>query len=135
MNEIQIYSTIMFLAGAGLTKAAFYFEQEYRTKKFYVAMSAVILQILDSAYSCHKSATEYSALALKKIETEEELEVSEYLEKESNNVSVFMELYTLLLVKAIPEKGRKYVNYSTWPEASSLIEQIRGLTDDGKNQG
>ena len=97
-------------------------------------MSAVILQILDSAYSCHKSATEYNAAELKKIETEEELEVSEYLEKESNKVSVFMELYTLLLVNAIPKKGRKYINYNTWSEASSLIEQIRGLTDNDKDQ-
>lgn len=134
MNDIQIYSVIMFIVGAFFTKAVFYFEQKHQTKKFYTIISAVILQILDSVYSCHKSAIEYNISELKKLETKEEIECSEYLQRETNKVSVFMEIYTLLLIRAVPRKGRKYINYKTWPEARSLIEQLRGLIDNEKDQ-
>lgn len=98
-------------------------------------MSAAILQMLDAVYTSHMAAVEFAQTELEKTKTLEEIEIQEYLEKESNKVSIFMELYTLLLIRAVPEKGRQYINYRSWTEASSLIEQLRGLTKDGKDKG
>ena len=135
MNEIQIYSAVMFFAGVLVTKAVFYFEQKQKTKRFYIIMSAAVLQILDSIHSSHLAALEYAESELKKIEISEETKTSEYLEKENQKVSLLMEVYTLLLIRAIPEKGRKFVNYKSWSEASILIEKLRGLSKDEKNRG
>ena len=77
---------------------------------------------------------EYGLSELKKLETLEETDISEYLEEESNKVEVFMELYTLLLIKAVPQKGRKYISFRSWPEASSLIQQLRSFTGDVEDQ-
>ena len=97
-------------------------------------MSAVILQILDAAYSSHVAIIEVAKTELKKVETIEERKVEEYLEKESNKVLILMELYTLLLIQAVPKKARKYISYKSWPEASALIEQLRGLNKHGNDQ-
>ena len=134
MNEIQLYSLIMFLAGVFLTKAVFYFDQLRQEKKFYIILSATILQVLDSVHSSHRAVIEYGLSELKKLETLEETDISEYLEEESNKVEVFMELYTLLLIKAVPQKGRKYISFRSWPEASSLIQQLRSFTGDVEDQ-
>ena len=134
MNEIVIYSTIMFWAGVLLTKAVFFFEQKRQLKNFYLKVSLIILQILDSVHSAHQASVESAAFELKKIENLEESVLQKYLEKESGKVDIFMELYTLLFLKAVPEKGRKYVNYRSWTEASSLIQQLRGLTNNGENE-
>ena len=134
MNDLHLYSILMFVAGVILTKAVFYYEQKFQQKKFYLTMSAAILQILDAAHSSHVTAIEVATAELKKIETAEETEVNEYLEKESNKVLIFMELYTLLLTQAVPKKGRKYINYKSWPQASALIGQLRGLKKDGENK-
>jgi len=134
MNEIQLYSFVMFLAGVLLTKAVFYFDQKHKEKKFYIIMSATILQVLDSVHSSHKAVIEYAVVGLKKIETLEETEISEYLEKESNKVEVFMELYTLLLIKAVPQRGRKYISFRSWPEANSLIQQLRSFTENAEDK-
>ena len=135
MNDIQLYSAIMFLAGVLVTKAVFYFDQKRKTERFYLVMSAAILQVLDAVYTSHMAAVEFAQTELEKTKTLEETEIEEYLEKESNKVSIFMELYTLILIRAVPEKGRRYINYRSWTEASSLIEQLRGLTKDGKDKG
>ena len=135
MNEIQLYSVIMFFAGAALSKVVFYFEQKNRTKKFYILMSAAVLQMLDSVYTSHMATVEYAETELKRIELLEESAREEYLQKESDKVGIFMEIYTLLLIKAVPEQGRKYVNYRTWPEAKALIGQLRGVMKNGKDQG
>ena len=134
MNEIVIYSTIMFWAGVLLTKAVFFFEQKRQQKNFYLKVSLIILQILDSVHSAHQASVQSAAFELKKIENLEESVLQKYLEKESGKVGIFMELYTLLFLKAVPEKGRKYVNYRSWTEASSLIQQLRGLTNNGENE-
>lgn len=97
-------------------------------------MSATILQVLDSVHSSHKAVIEYAVVGLKKIETLEETEISEYLEKESNKVEVFMELYTLLLIKAVPQRGRKYISFRSWPEANSLIQQLRSFTENAEDK-
>jgi len=134
MSEIQIYSIIMFFAGVGLSKAVFYLDQKKKQKDFFLVISVTILQILDSVHSVHLAAIDASAHELKKLETKDETDVEKYLEQESSKVSIFMELYTLVLIKAVPQVGRKYINYSNWPEASLLIEQLRGITQNGKDK-
>jgi hypothetical protein len=134
MSEIQIYSIIMFFAGVGLSKAVFYLDQKKKQKDFFLVISVTILQILDSVHSVHLAAIDASAHELKKLETKDETDIEKYLEQENSKVSIFMELYTLVLIKAVPEAGRKYINYSNWPEASLLIEQLRGIMQDGKDK-
>jgi len=135
MSEIAIYSAAMFWAGVALTKAVFYFDQKNREKRFYILMSAALLQVLDSIYTAHMATVEFATTELKRIETKEEIELEQYLEKESSKVAVFMEIYTLLLIKAVPQKGRKYINYRTWPEAQALIRELRGFMNNEKNKG
>lgn len=132
MNETQIYSVIMFFAGVALTHAAFYFDQKIKKKKFYIIISATILQILDSVHSSHMAAIEF---AKEELKTVEESSRQEYLLKEGQKVSVFMELYVLLLIKAVPEEGRKYINYRSWPEAKTLIEELRGFMKNEQSKG
>jgi|TARA_R110001583_G_scaffold167744_1_gene320544 hypothetical protein len=134
MSEIQIYSIIMFFAGVGLSKAVFYLDQKKKQKDFFLVISVTILQILDSVHSVHLAAIDASAHELKKLETKDETDIEKYLEQENSKVSIFMELYTLVLIKAVPEAGRKYINYSNWPEASLLIEQLRGIMQNGKDK-
>ena len=131
MNEIQIYSAIMFAAGVVLTHAVFYFDKKNKQKKFYIYMAAAILQVLDSIYSVHMAALEF---AKQQIKTEEESVRDEYLEKEGQKVSLLMEVYVLLFIKAVPLEGRKHINFSTWSEATSLINKLRGLNQNGQNK-
>ena len=132
MNEVQLYSTIMFFAGALLTQAVFYFDRQNKRKKFYLIMSATILQVLDSIYSVHMASIEFAADETKTIE---ETKRDEYLLKQGQKVSVFMELYVLLFIQAVPKEGRRYINYKTWPEAKALIEELRGLVKNGQSKG
>lgn len=134
MNEIQIYSIIMFFAGVGLSKAVFYLDQKKKQRDFFLVISATVLQILDSVHSVHLAAIDTATHELKKLETKDETDIEKYLEQENSKVSIFMELYTLVLIKAVPQVGRKYINYSNWPEASLLIEQLRGITQNGKDK-
>ena len=134
MSEIQIYSIIMFFAGVGLSKTVFYLDQKKKQRDFFLVISATVLQILDSVHSVHLAAIDASAHELKKLETKDETDIEKYLEQENSKVSIFMELYTLVLIKAVPEAGRKYINYSNWPEASLLIEQLRGIMQNGKDK-
>ena len=124
----------MFFAGVGLSKAVFYLDQKKKQKDFFLIISVTILQILDSVHSVHLAAIDASAHELKKLETKDETDIEKYLEQENSKVSIFMELYTLVLIKAVPEAGRKYINYSNWPEASLLIEQLRGIMQNGKDK-
>jgi len=132
MNEIQLYSIIMFFAGVLLTQAVFYFDRQFKRKKFYLIMSATILQVLDSIYSVHMASIEFAADETKTIE---ETKRDEYLLKEGQKVSVFMELYVLLFIQAVPKEGRRYINYKTWPEAKALIEELRGFVKNGQGKG
>ena len=134
MSEIQIYSIIMFFAGVGLSKAVFYLDQKKKQRDFFLVISVTILQILDSVRSVHLAAIDASAHELKKLETKDETDIEKYLEQENSKLSTFMELYTLVLIKAVPKAGRKYINYSKWSEASLLIEQLRGIMQDGKDK-
>ena len=134
MSEIQIYSIIMFFAGVGLSKAVFYLDQKKKQRDFFLIISATVLQILDSVHSVHLAAIDTATHELKKLETKDETDIEKYLEQENSKVSIFMELYTLVLIKAVPEAGRKYINYSNWPEASLLIEQLRGIMQNGKDK-
>ncbi len=121
----------MFFTGVILTHAVFYFDRQRKKKRFYILMSACILQALDSVYSMHMAAVEF---AKEEIKTKEESSREEYLETEVNKVSIFMELYVLLMIKAVPLEGRKYINYKTWPEAQSLIKELRGFIDGRKSK-
>ena len=134
MSEIQIYSIIMFFAGVGLSKAVFYLDQKKKQRDFFLVISATVLQILDSVHSVHLAAIDTATHELKKLETKDETDIEKYLEQENSKVSIFMELYTLVLIKAVPEAGRKYINYSNWPEASLLIEKLRGIMQNGKDK-
>ena len=134
MSEIQIYSIIMFFAGVGLSKAVFYLDQKKKQRDFFLVISATVLQILDSVHSVHLAAIDTATHELKKLETKDETDIEKYLKQENSKVSIFMELYTLVLIKAVPEAGRKYINYSNWPEASLLIEQLRGIMQNGKDK-
>ena len=67
MNDIQLYSAIMFIAGATLTKAVFYFDQQIKEKKFYLLMSASIIQMLEAVYTSHVAAVDYAQSELKKM--------------------------------------------------------------------
>ena len=134
MSEIQIYSIIMFFAGVGLSKAVFYLDQKKKQRDFFLVISATVLQILDSVHSVHLAAIDTATHELKKLETKDETDIEKYLEQENSKVSIFMELYTLVLIKAVPQVGRKYINYSNWPEASLLIEQLRGIMQNGKDK-
>ena len=95
-------------------------------------MSATILQVLDSIYSVHMASIEFAADETKTIE---ETKRDEYLLKQGQKVSVFMELYVLLFIQAVPKEGRRYINYKTWPEAKALIEELRGLVKNGQSKG
>ena len=124
----------MFFAGVGLSKAVFYLDQKKKQRDFFLVVSATILQILDSVHSVHLASIDTAKYELKKLETKDETDIEKYLEQENSKVSIFMELYTLVLIKAVPEVGRKYINYSNWPEASLLIEQLRGIMQNGKDK-
>lgn len=132
MNEIQIYSAVMFFAGVALSHAVFYFDRINKKKNFYIFLSAVALQILDNANLLHQANAEFSASQLK---TTDDLDKQEYLEKEAQKISVFMEVYVLLLIKAIPKEGRKHIKFRTWPEARSLLEKMRGLIQNEQSEG
>ena len=131
MNETQIYSIIMFFAGVALTHAVFYFDNQKKSKNFYILMSACILQVLDCIHSIHIAAIDFTRQQTK---TTEETSRDEYLLKESQKVSFFMDLYVLLLIKAVPENGRKHINYRSWHEAKALIEKLRGLMKDEQSK-
>jgi len=134
MCELAIYCALMFWAGVLITKVVFFYEERRRTRNFYLTVSLTVLQILDSVYSAHQASVESAAIELKKIENIEESFLEKYLEKESSKVDVFMEIYTLLFIKAIPEKGKRYVNYRSWTEANALIGQLRGFMRDGETK-
>ena len=131
MNDIQFYSAVMFFAGVALSQAVFYFDKQEKKKRFYIILSAAILQVLDSVYSVHMASIEFAKDQLKTVE---EKDSEEYLLKESQKVSVFMELYVLLFTKAVPPEGRKYITYKTWPEARTLIKELRGFMQDEKSK-
>ena len=131
MNEIQIYSAVMFFAGVALSNAVFYFDRVNKKKNFYIFLSAVILQMLDNADLLHRAGTEFSASQLK---TADDLSKQEYLEREAQKISVFMEVYVLLLIKAVPEEGRKHIKFITWPEAHALLEKMRGFIQDEQSK-
>ena len=131
MNETQIYSAIMFFAGVALTHAVFYFDKINKEKKFFILLSSTILQVLDNIHLINKSTLEFIKEQLKTLD---ESKAEEYLEKEKDKLLIFMEVYVLLLIKAVPQQGRKYINYRSWSEAKSLIEELRGFTENEQSK-
>lgn len=131
MNEIQIYSALMFFSGVALTHACFFFDKKIKEKKFYIFLSAVILQMLENINLSHLSIAEFSKEQLKTLE---ESEREKYLREESKKVSMFMELYVLLLIKAVPPSGRKHIGFKSWPEAQALIKEMRGFLQNEKGK-
>ena len=117
----------MFFAGAALSQAVFYFDKQRKKKLFFSYISATILQILHSVHSVHMAAIEFAKEEIKNVE---EAERQKYLEEESQKVSLFMQLYVLVFIKAVPKDGRKYISYSNWTEAQALIEKLRGFMDE-----
>lgn len=132
MNEIQLYSVIMFFSGVALTHAVFYFDNLRKKKYFYTLLSAVILQVLENIHLAHQATNEFQ---LDQLKTLEDSKRKEYLDKESKKISVFMNLYVLLFIRAIPQEGRKYINYRSWPEAKALIEELRGFIENEQSKG
>lgn len=120
----------MFFAGAIISQVVFFFDKQRKKKHFYTYLSAAILQVLDSVYSVHMGTVEFAKQQLKNLEEDE---LQEYLEKESQKVSLFMQLYVLVFIKAVPEDGRKYINYNSWTEAQALIEKLRGFANERDN--
>ena len=110
-----------------MTHTVFYFDRVIKKKKFYLFLSATILQALDNISLAHQSIAEIAREELKTMDVSER---EEYLEKESKKLSIFMELYVLLLIKAVPLEGRKHINYRTWSEAKALIKKLRGFIND-----
>ena len=83
--------------------------------------------MLDNIDLIHRSLVEFTQ---EQTKTLDETEAEEYLEKESQKLSVFMELYVLLLTNAVPKQGRKFINYKSWSEAKVLIKKLRGLMSE-----
>ena len=131
MNETQVYSAIMFFAGVALTHAVFYFERKTKEKKFYLFLSAIILQALDNIHLVHQAAIEF---AQDRIKTIDETDLEKYLQEEREKLSVFMELYVLLFINSVPQKGRKYLKYKSWHEAATLIKEMRGFLNNEKGK-
>ena len=131
MNEIQTYSVIMFFAGVVITHAVFYFDRLNKRKRFYLFLSSMILQALENIHLVHQASIEF---VKDKVKTIDESEAEEYLEKEDLKLSVFMEMYVLLFVKSVPEEGRKYISYNSWPEAQAILKELRGFMKDEQNK-
>ena len=122
----------MFFSGVALTHAVFYFDRANKKRHFYTLLSAVILQVLENIDLAHQATKEFQ---LEQLKTIDDSERQEYLEKENKKISVFMDLYVLLFIKAVPEEGRKHINYRSWPEARALIKELRGFIDNGQSKG
>ena len=114
-----------------MTHAVFYFDRTRKKRDFYTLLSAVILQVLENIDLAHQATKEFQ---LEQLKTIDDSERQEYLEKENKKISVFMDLYVLLFIKAIPEEGRKHVTYRSWPEARALIKELRGFIDNGQSK-
>lgn len=132
MNEIQIYSALMFLAGVALTHAVFYFDKKSKNKRFFIFLSASILQVLENISLTHEASIEYISEQLKNIE---ESQRRDYLEKERQKLAALMELYVLLFRKSVPPEGRKFVNFKNWPEAKALINELKGFLKNEQGKG
>jgi len=135
MNEIQIYSAIMFFAGVVLTHAIFYFQQKKKEKDFLILYSAVALQALESLYLQQMSNIEMISERTERDSGMDETELAEYLRQEGSKVEVFMEIYTMLMIRALPKGARKLINFSNWTQAKSLIEKTRRVMKNGKDKG
>ena len=132
MNEIQTYSTIMFFAGVLVSQAIFYFDKKSKKRKFYLYLSATILQVLDNISLVSQGAIIFAQEQLKNLE---DLEKQEYLKQEQQKLTAFMELYVLLFIKAVPIEGRKFITFKSWSEAEALIKQMRGFLENEKGKG
>ena len=125
----------MFFAGVALTHAIFYFQQKKKEKDFLILYSAVALQALDSLYLQQMANIEMISERTERDSAMDETELAEYLRKEGSKVEVFMEVYTALMIKALPKGARKLINFSNWTQARSLIEKTRRAMKNGKDKG
>ena len=97
--------------------------------------SATALQALDNLYLQQMSNLEMISERTVRDSGMDETELEEYLQEEGNKVLVFMEIYTLMLIRGLPEGARKLVNFSNWTQARSLIERTRRSMENGKDKG
>ena len=125
----------MFFAGVAITHAIFYFQQKKKQKDFLILYSATALQALDNLYLQQMSNLEMISERTERDSGMDETELAEYLRQEGSKVEVFMEIYTMLMVRALPEGSRKLVNFSNWTQARSLIEKTRRAMENGKDKG
>jgi hypothetical protein len=123
----------MFFAGAALAKAVFYFQEKQKQKQYYVMYVAVALQALQNLFLSHKANLEVFEDRLKQNSTDAELDLEKYLENEGEKIAVFMEIYTMLLIRAVPKEARKFINFSNWTQAKALINKLRGPMDGEDN--
>ena len=134
MNQLQLYSFIMFFAGVALTHAVFYFQQKKKEREFLILYSAVALQALESLHVQQMSNLEMISERTKAASSMDEDQVNEYLKVEGDKVEVFMEIYTMLMIQALPKSARKLVKFSNWTQARSLIEKTRRVMKNEKDK-
>lgn len=125
----------MFFAGVAITHAIFYFQQKKREKDFLISYCATALQALQSLYLQQMANIEMISERTERDSGMDETELAEYLRQEGSKVEVFMEVYTALMIRALPKEARELVNFSNWTQARSLIEKARRATEDGKDKG
>lgn len=121
----------MFFAGVIISQAVFFFDRERKKKKFYLFLSAVLLQVLNNVEAINVACLHFIK---DKTKTIDETEAEKYLKLESQKLSAFMELYVLLLIQSVPKEGRKHINYKSWSEAQALINEIRSFVDNGEGE-
>ena len=124
----------MFFAGVALTHAVFYFQQKKKERDFLILYSAVALQALESLHVQQMSNLEMISERTKTVSSMDETQVNEYLKVEGDKVEVFMEIYTMLMIRALPKSARKLVKFSNWTQARSLIEKTRRVMKNEKDK-
>lgn len=134
MSEDTLYLCLMFWAGVLLTKSVFYFHQKNQSKKFYIFLAACGLAALENIYLSHMAGLDFVSKNIKDKNLDTEKESEEYLKVEKGKISILMEIYTLLILKALPKDARRHAHYTSWNEAFSLIEKKRGFTENEKNE-
>ena len=125
----------MFLAGVVLTHTVFYFSQKKKEKDFLISYCATALQALQSLYLQQMANIEMISERTERDSGMDETELAEYLRQEGSKIEVFMEIYTMLMLRALPKEARKLVNFSNWTQARSLIEKTRRAMENGKDKG
>ena len=118
-----------------MTHTVFYFSQKKKEKDFLISYCATALQALQSLYLQQMANIEMISERTERDSGMDETELAEYLRQEGSKIEVFMEIYTMLMLRALPKEARKLVNFSNWTQARSLIEKTRRAMENGKDKG